>query len=194
MRDEYDFSSATRGRHAERLTAREGGELLLRSAVQDVQTWIVSALVEIQRLEAALFSYFVITHGRLPEQAGVLAAALLDDNGSATVSSVDELHAVSSPGGEFELCFARVAPERAWLVHRSGVECRHARSDRQKTAMLLHRLERISDDASAVRAQMEEAVQEHLSRTGISKEEIDEKTGEATELWLAAWTWESEAQ
>jgi len=50
MRDEYDFSAAVRGRHAGRLTVRERGELLQRSAVQDVQTWIISALVEVQRV------------------------------------------------------------------------------------------------------------------------------------------------
>ena len=186
MRDEYDFSSAVRGRHAGRLTVRERGELLQRSAVQDVETWISHALIEVQRLEAALFSYFVLTRNRPPEQAGALAASLLDDDGSASISFEDELRVLSLPDGEFEVKLSRVVAERAWLVHRSGLETQLARSDREKTAVLLGRLERIMNDAAAIRAQLEEAVQEHLARTGLSKEEIEEKTGEAKELWLAA--------
>ncbi len=186
MRDEYDFSRAVRGRHAGRLTVRERGELLRRSAVQDVQAWISNTLIEVQCLEATLFSYFVLTGYQLPEQAGALAASLLDDSGVASASSVAGLRVLSLPAGEFEARFGRVVAERAWLVHRSGFECQHARSDREKTAVLLARLESIMDDASAVKAQLEVAVQDHLSRTGLSKEEIDVKTDEAKELWLAA--------
>jgi hypothetical protein len=186
MRDEYDFSRAVRGRHAGRLTVRERGELLQRSAVQDVQAWISNTLIEVQRLEAALFSYFVLTRHQLPQQAGALAASLLNDDGVVTALSIAGLRVLSSPAGEFEASFGRVIAERAWLVHRSGFECQHARSDQEKTDALLARLERIMDDASAVKAQLEEAVQDYLSRTGLSKEEIDEKTDETKELWLAA--------
>lgn len=77
MRDEYDFTHAVRAKHATRMTVRERGELLRRSAVQDVQTWISHALTEVQALEAAFFSYLVLTRDQPPEHAGALAAAAM---------------------------------------------------------------------------------------------------------------------
>jgi hypothetical protein len=186
MRQEYDFSRGGHPRHAGRLTVRERGELLQHSAVQDAQTWIISARVAVQRLEATLFSYFVLARNQLPVEAGALAASLLGGHRVTSTSSVDELRAFSSLGGDSEVRFERAVAECAWLVRRSGVESRHARSDREKTAVLLGRLDRIADDASAVQGQLEQAIHEHLLRTGFSKEEIDEMTGEAIGLWLAA--------
>nr|ASV46975.1 hypothetical protein [uncultured bacterium] len=169
------------------MTVRERGELLQRSAVQDVQTWIGHALIEVQRLEAALFSYLVLTRNEQPGQAGPAAALLLNENALLSVESlVAQLRALGLPGGEFEERFGRVVAERAWLVHRSGYESQKTLMDQEKTAVLLRRLERIVDDASAVKTQLEEAIREHLSRTGLSKREIDEKTDKAKELWLAA--------
>jgi hypothetical protein len=187
MRDEYDFSSGVRGRHAARLTARERGELLRRSTVQDVQIWISYALTEVQGLEAALFSYLVLTRNQRPEQAGRIAAALLDDRALSTVDQVvPVLRNLAPLDGEFESRFGRVVAGRVWLVRRSGYESQQTLTDHEKTATLLGRLERIVDDASTVKARIEEALREHLSRTGLSNREIDEKSDEVKELWLAA--------
>jgi hypothetical protein len=187
MRDEYDFSSGVRGRHAARLTVRERGELLRRSTVQDVQIWISYALTEVQRLEATLFSYLVLTRNQRLEQAGPLAAALLDDRALPSVDQVAPVLRTLAPlDGDFETRFGRVVAGRVWLVRRSGYESQQAMTDHEKTAALLGRLERIVDDASAVKAQIEEALREQLSRTGLSNREIDEKSDKTKELWLAA--------
>lgn len=186
MRDEYDFTNAVRAKHAARMTVRERGELLRRSAVQDVQTWISHALTEVQALEAAFFSYLVLTRNQPPEHAGALAAAALGDREPGMGSESAGPDAFGLPGAELEERWSRLSGERQWLVHRSGIEGQDALSHHERIDALRGRLARIADDAAAVKAQMEEIIRRHLSRTGLSKQEIDAKTGETKQLWLAA--------
>lgn len=186
MRDEYDFTSAVRAKHAARMTVRERGELLRRSAVQDVQTWISHALTEVQAVEAAFFSYLVLTRNQPPEHAGALAAAALGDRVPDVITGSAGPDAFGLPGAELEERWHRLRGERQWLVHRSGIESQDALSNFARMDVLRARLAHIADDAAAVKAQMEEITQHHLSRTGLSKQEIAVKTGETKQLWLAA--------
>lgn len=89
-------------------------------------------------------------------------------------------------GAELEERWSRLLDDRQWLVHRSGIESQDALSHYERIDALRGRLARIADDAAAVKAQLEEIIQHHLSRTGLSKQEIDAKTGETKQLWLAA--------
>lgn len=187
MRAEYDFSGAVRGRHAARLSALEKEKLRNRAAVQDFQTWINFALVEVQAFEAALFRFMVLARNDSPEQAGQKAAALLDARERPRLQQlVSDLGAPEGePEDEVLARLARLVMERNWLVHRSVFESQAALLGRQPTEPLLARLERLSDEAQALRAKLEAVLEKHLSGVGLSRQEIERKTAEATDLWLA---------
>lgn len=187
MRPEYDFSGGVRGRHAARFTGRERDELFRRAAVQDLQTWIAHALLQVQALEAALFTYLVLAQDDSPEQAGVKTTTLFDSGEARGLKHLmSELRDRGLPEGELDEKFWRVVNERNWLVHRSGYESQAALSVSQKTLLLLKRLEYMSDEAHALKVQIEHLVQHHLSIRGLSKQEIDKTTDETVGLWLAA--------
>jgi hypothetical protein len=187
MRPEYDFSGGVRGRHAARMTEREKEELLRRAAVQDVQTWIGYALLQVQSLEAALFTFLVLAHDHSPEQAVAKAAALLDARGPDRLRQVvEDLRNRGLADEELDARFRRVVDERNWLVHRSGYEGQAPLAAAEKTRLLLRRLERISDEARALRTEIDALIEQHLAQGGLSPNEIDRRTGETKDLWLAA--------
>lgn len=187
MRDEYDFSGGVRGRHAAHMTAQDRDDLHRRAAAQDVQTWIAHSLLQVQAFEAALFAYFVLAENDSPEQAGKQAAALFE---SQELQSLNQLLAglcdrgISDEGLEDRL--ARLIDERNWLVHRSGYESQTASPPSEQTLSRLTRLERSSDEARALKVRFDDLVKAHLANNGLSKHEIDKKTDEAANLWLAA--------
>ena len=187
MRPEYDFSGGVRGRHAARFTAEERDELVRRASSQDVQTWTAYSLLQVQELEAALFTYLVLAEKRSPEQAGAEAVTLL--NYKAPVGLGQVLSSLRSRGlvlDELDQRLTFVSRERNWLVHRSGVETQGALAVPEKAVDLLKRLRHLVEEASALTSQITSLVFQHLSDTGLSNHEIRAREDETRGLWLAA--------
>jgi hypothetical protein len=185
MREEYDFSGGVRGRHAARFAADERDALFRTAAVQDLQTWTLLALYEVQALEAAVFTFLVLAGNRAPGDALVTSAALLDHAEARSLTDV-------LPGARYvgledigrRLTF--VATERTWLVHRSGFVSHAALSDPDKVPALLDRLQRLVADAREVTARIESLVSRHLSETGLSEEEAITRRNDMVGLWQTA--------
>jgi len=185
MREEYDFSGGIRGRHAARFTADERDALYGRAAVEDVQTWTMISLYEVQALEAAFFSVLRLAENRSPDEALIGAAALL------TVGEAQVL------GGEFATELRQrfagldqrlklVAKERSWLVHRAGFEGYALRSRVDSAPALLERLQRLVAEARELRSHVESLVGQHLSDAGVPAEEAITRRNDAVEQWKAA--------
>lgn len=183
MRPEYDFSGGVRGRHAARFTAVERDELVRRATIQDVQNWTANALLQVQELEAALFTYLVLAENRSPQQAGAEAVSLLDPR---DVTAPGEVLSTLRGHGLLLSRLTFVAKERNWLVHRSGVESQAALSAPEAALELLNRLEHLVAEASSLKAQVATLVSQHLSEDGLSNQEIITKADETRDLWLAA--------
>lgn len=185
MRDEYDFSGGVRGRHAARFTASERDALFRRSAGQDLQSWTMLALYEVQALEAALFAFLVIAGTRPADDALAKAAALLD-RGEAR--SLTDMLPSARHGGleEIDGRLTSVAAERAWLVHRSGFVSHAALSEPEKAAALVDRLRRLVREARELEVRIDSLIAQHLSRAGLSEEEASTRRNDLVELWQAA--------
>jgi hypothetical protein len=48
------------------------------------------------------------------------------------------------------------------------------------------RLEAIHAEATALKGEVDQLIQQHLARSGMSEQEIEQKTAETARLWLAA--------
>lgn len=185
IRDEYDFSGGIRGRHAARFTPTEREDLLRQAAGQDLQTWTMLALYEVQALEAALFSLLVLAADRSPDEALVTAAALI--NGGEPRIFDEALSSTRCHGlNEIGRRLASVAAERAWLVHRSGFVSHAALSDPEKATALVGRLQHIAAEARQLKARVDSLVAQHLSHAGLSEEEAITRRNDVIELWQAA--------
>lgn len=187
MRDEYDFSRGVRGRHAARFTAQARETLVRSAAAQDVSTWIAKCLSEVQTLELALFLYLYLALDNAPEVAGPQAVTVLEGRPSTHLGElVADLRLAGVDAGRLEQRFRALAHERSWLVHRSGYQSQAATSSEHGSLPLLQRLESLSEEASALRVELERLVEQELVHRGLSRSEISRRTSEAAERWLAA--------
>lgn len=180
MLPEYDFSNAVRGAFAGRWTPEEREQILRESIVGSARAWHKFALERVQALEAALFTHNVVT-------TPVLRAR---DSASATTQP---FHALVRLVGEID----RGAQIPAVLHRRLGAlaeECRWAAQQAEEgiegtpaeRLAYIERLERIGREAEALKAGVDELIQQHLARSGMSEQEIERKTEETAKLWLAA--------
>lgn len=183
MRESYDFSQAARGRHAARMTAREREELLLSSAAGDVQTWLSYALQQVQALEMALFTYLVLGVNHSPEEAWSATAASFDVGPDPLLALLRRREMVD---GEFETRFPGLVKQRRWLVHQGHCESQAALGSLEEARSLRSRLETIATEATAMAAQLQRLVEQHLSVNGLSRQEIERRTGETARLWRSA--------
>jgi hypothetical protein len=179
MLPEYDFSDAVRGAFAGRWTAEEREQILRDSIVCTARAWHQFALVRVQALEAALFTFGVVT---TPAPRW----------GSAS-SSTPPFDALVRLVGEID----RGAHLPATLSHRLcdlAQECQWAAEHGEEGAVgmpaerLAHaaRLEQLGREAEALKGEVDGLVQRHLARSGMSAQEIERTTEETARLWLAA--------
>ncbi|HEX8363588.1 MAG TPA: hypothetical protein VF613_25935 [Longimicrobium sp.] len=185
VRDEYDFSGGVRGRHAARFTARERDDLFRRAAVEDVQTWTMISLYEVQALEAAFFGLLVLTENRSPDRAAAESAALLT-SGEAQPLGEELASVLRQRVGELDRRLGFVARERNWLVHRGVFEGHSALSHADRAPALLERLQHLVADARELRSHVEALVAQHLSEAGMSAEEAITRRDDTVGLWQAA--------
>jgi hypothetical protein len=182
MREEYDFSGGVRGRHAARFTASEREDLCRRAAVEDLQTWTMLALYEVQALEAAFFALLVLADNRSPAEALGAAAALV--SGGETRISGDVLSSTRRLGlDDLNGRLTFVAAERAWLVHRGGYASHAALSDPEKAPAVVDRLQRLGTEARGLKARVESLVAKHLSEAGLSDQEAITRRNDTVDLW-----------
>ena len=186
MREEYDFSGGVRGRHAARMTAEDRADLSRSAAIQDLQTWIGHSLLQVQVFEAALFAYLVLTEHDSPKQAGEKAAQVFDIGGPHGLNLVIAGLRDRGLSEESEEKLRHLVDERNWLVHRSGYESQTVGPGSERGLSLLERLEGISEEARALKLQIEQLIEQYLVRNGLSKPEINTRTNETVGLWLAA--------
>jgi len=187
MRAEYDFTNAARGRHAARFGTRQREELLRTAASRDVQTWISYSLLKVQALEAALFSYMVLTEEQTPEHASEEATAFFDRRDRQGLSGVvSRLRDRGVGDSELERRLRDVVNERNWLVHRGGFESQTVDPSSEQPLGLIARLQHISQEAEALKAQVDRFVRGHLADNGLSRHEIGQKADKTNALWLAS--------
>jgi hypothetical protein len=180
MLAEYDFSDGVRGKFADWFTPEEREQFLRRRIEGSARTWHRFALERVRALEAALFAHTVLTAPALrvretgpsatqPFRALVRLAAALDrgvplDDGlrKRLRGLVEECHWAFRHGQE-----GAIGTPAERLAHKE-------------------RLERLGREAEALVPAVNASIQAHLARSGLSEQEIEQKTEETAKLWLAA--------
>ena len=183
MLPEYDLSNAVRGMFADRWTPEEREAIVRDGAYGSVRAMTGYSLERLQALESALFTYLVLT-GEQPVPNEPAGAA---ENGGA--HPVRDLSAIVAEAGRVKSVDARLlarlqhlVEERTWMMQRPDEPFTGPGSFNH----IMDRLDAIYNEARALKARVDELVQQHLARSGMSAQEIERKTEETAKLWLAA--------
>lgn len=180
---EYDFSGGTRGKYANRLTPAEREESLGRAWPEMVAELSAYTLRQVQELESALFTFFVLAGHEPVQNAARHAATLLEPKAEKNLADlVRELRASGLTDPVLVNQLQKIAAQRAWVQHpfpASG-------ADRESLKPVLDRLKAIYDEARSLRERTERLIEQHLAGAGLSQQEIAQKTEETAKLWLAA--------
>lgn len=180
---EFDFSNAVRGAFANRWTPAEREALLRDSAYGSVRTMTQYAGEQVQALEAALFSYLVLTGNQTSKQAANTAADLLRHRAAALPPLKGRGNGVAAFDAGFLDRLQRLAAEREWLLNQPPLEPYTGPGSFKHVVDRLHALHK---EARTLKARVDEMIQQHLARSGFSEQEIERKTEETAKLWLAA--------
>lgn len=189
MREEFDFSNATRGKFAERFGPGTDRSWILRAAQADVEEWHRAALKAAQELDDWLVTYLAIGSGKTSEAEGDALrrnlAHLLEDPKSPERSRflADYTDRRPSPGSPRHL--EPLFDEREWLVHRS------LREKHEKTldgyAARARRLQRLTEGLVAVRGEIRKMLAERYGREGLSEDDLEARRSAAVRAcWMAA--------
>jgi hypothetical protein len=183
MLPEYDFSKGVRGKYTDRLTAAEREASLRRAWPEMVQELSSYTLRQVQGLESALFTFFVLAGHEPVQRAARHAATLLDakdERGPTGLVAQLRASGLVDPGLLAQL--QAISVQRDWVQHPlSGSE-----ADRESAKPVLARLQVIYEQAQALRHRVEQLIEQHLAGEGMSRQEIEQKTEETAKLWLAA--------
>lgn len=174
MHPEYDWSKAARGANASRFTPADRDELRRRAGPDMVQELTTYTLRQVQELESALFTFFVLAAQQPVQKAARRAAELLDAGGGTFECNLVDSGLLARLQG--------IAAQREWVQH----PLHRSRQDPESLKPVLQRLETIYDEVRTSRRRVEELVKEHLAGAGMSMQEIERRTDETAKLWLAA--------
>jgi hypothetical protein len=184
MLPEFDFSNGVRGAFANRWTPEEREAILRDSAYGSVRTMTQYAGEQVQALEAALFSYLVLAGNETSHQAANTAAGLLRHH---TPSARPTMLECGNGSAGFDASLAerlrRLASEREWLLSQPPLQ---PYAGPGSFKHIVERLHAIYNEARALKAQVDEFIENSLARSGLSEQEIERKTEETARLWLAA--------
>ena len=183
MRDEYDFSGGVRGRHAVRRTPGEREEVNRRAAAGTAQALLAHAFQEIAAVEAAIFTFLVLARDSSPEDAVRKAVTWLDGDPDQVA---EHLRAHALADGHSEARFGHLATERYWLIHKCPDEMEASLAVPERTWSIVERLERIAEESQALKAHLQRLVEDHLAHGGLSRQDIERRTGETARLWRSA--------
>jgi hypothetical protein len=180
MLPEYDFSNAVRGAFAGRWTPEEREWLLRESAVRTAQAWHRFALERVQALEAALFTFGVVTK---PVRRRRDFASSSTQPFDALIRLVGEIDRDARLPATLSQRLADLAEECRWAAQQAedGIE-----GTPPERLAYIERLERLGREAEAVKGEVDGLIHRHLVRSGLSEQEIERKTVETAKLWLAA--------
>lgn len=180
---EYELSGGVRGRYANRLTPSEREESKRRAWPEMVNELSSYTLRQVEELETALFTFFVLAGHEPVQNAARHAATLLDP---AHQGNPARLVQGTRPTGLTDAALLNqlqaIAGQRAWVEHPLPPST----DDRESLKPVLARLEAIYDEVRSLKARVELLVEQHLAGTGLSRQEIERKTEETARLWLAA--------
>lgn len=190
LRPEYDFSQATRGRHAARFAvSRENpAPNWLREAIRyDRQAWISEALRRFQELEGLLVVYHALAFHRETADAGKDVSHLLEDLDREALSRISEDLAANSPAlaRELQSSLDRLFRERNWLVHRS-LHQQPDEADLKVAGGFTARLQKLSAETAAMTERLQDLIRARFTRSGMPQTEFERKAESVTQQWLAA--------
>lgn len=192
LRDEYDFSSGVRGKHATRFvgtSAQRTASWLRGAAEYDRQSWVSETLRQAQDLEGLLVAYLVLAFDTAPRDAGVAIAASLEQPLGALQEILDDLSEGPSPApADLASRLRHTLHRRNWLVHKSMqtrlVDAGQAELESTRGSVL--RLQALFEDLAALQAQLEELMKARLRQRGMTEAEFHGKCQEVLRQWVAA--------
>ncbi len=190
IREEYDFSSAVRGKHAHRFGFSATDEVppWFREAVHyDRQSWVSEALRQTQDLESLLVAYLSLAFQLDPREAGESTVDLLEHPSDRTLPRIleDLGSSLGSVPQDLESRLKRVFQERNWLVHRS-VRRWGSEIDLDSIRSFVSRLQELSQSTAAVNQELEELMKQRFIRGGMTEREFRKKSDAVIREWLAA--------
>lgn len=189
LRPEYDFSTATRGKHA-RLAVAPGEEPPLwysTAAEFDRQAWLGEALRRAQELESLLFAYLVLVFEREPERAARGLPSMIEDPDDPGAQELLQALARDSSTSMPELRsrLLDVLRERNWLVHRS-LHAEEPGENIESLRAFTSRLQELSSRLSSLQDEILRSMEARLVGDVMSPAEFQERKSAAIRAWLAA--------
>ncbi|HST58185.1 MAG TPA: hypothetical protein VLK84_05850 [Longimicrobium sp.] len=140
-------------------------------------------LRQVEELETALFTFFVLAGHEPVQNAARHAATLLDptqQGNPARLVQGPRPTGLTDPALLNQL--QAIAGQRGWVEHPFP----SSTNDRESLKPVLARLEPIYDEVRTLKARVERLVEQHLAGAGLSPHEIERRTEETAKLWLAA--------
>lgn len=142
------------------------------------------ALWQLQELEGASASYFVLVVRASPGMGTEVGKALLDKaQGKTFGGTITQLAIAGCVPKEMEARFRSLLAERNWLVHSSRSSSRCAIHNDQDCLSLLGRLEEIADEAHALITEVGRESEAFVKRYGIMEEQIEAQAAEILRKW-----------
>lgn len=142
------------------------------------------ALWQIQELEGVCATYYVLVEEAelgMGEEAG---NSLEEKARKKTFGTT--IHKLVNAGllaKEIEIRFKNLLSERNWLVHSSRASSRSAIHSDTDMAVLLERLNEISEEALALLKHVSALTEVHVKKYGISENQIKKKAKKILEQW-----------
>jgi hypothetical protein len=176
MPAEFDFSRAVRGAFADRWTPEEREAMMRDSAYGTVRAITRYSRERVQALEAALFSYLVLAGHETSQEAASHAGGLLQRFAGRSAANMPFEPALTAR-------LRKLAAECEWLENQPPLP---PYASPGSFTSRVDRLEAIHAEAKALQAAVDQLIQQHLARSGMSAQEIEQKAAETARLWLAA--------
>jgi hypothetical protein len=144
------------------------------------------ALWQLQELEGMSAQYFVLIVQASPGMGLTAGQALLDKALSKTFGgTVTQLVKARRLSKQLEARFQALLAERNWLVHSSRSTSRDAIHSAQACQALIHRLDKIAGEASALIKEIGKEAEIFVKKYGVAAEQVQKQTAETLRRWHA---------
>jgi hypothetical protein len=179
----HGVPEGVRGRFRTPLAPDEREAFLRRASTDMVREVSTYALEQVRSLEAALFTFFMLSRNEPVQTAARHAAALLDRSEAGIAEEAFGELGVGDPvRRDLLVRLQNLVGERSWLMGPRD----EGDDDAGALNPVMERLDAIYREAKEVRIRVETLVQEHLLASGLSAGEVEREADRTAKLWRAA--------
>lgn len=159
-------------------------QLAKADRLQAISQKVGFALWQLQELEGMSAEYFVLAVQASPGMGLEASQILVDKALSKTFGgTITQLIKAGCLQKQLEGRFQNLLVERNWLVHNSRSTSRNAIDSEQACNTLIHRLEKISEEAHSLIKLVGKEAEAFVNRYGITQEQLRKQTAKTLKTW-----------